>query len=77
MPTPIEINNPELTYCKKHDFHCRCKKCEQKYDCEYFEDSTTEECVSVNCQGPNDKYIDDKGIAICFKTLMGEYKCQK
>jgi len=30
MPTTIEINNPELKYCKLLDIHCKCPKCTNK-----------------------------------------------
>jgi len=28
MPTILEIQKPELTYCQKWDLHCPCIKCE-------------------------------------------------
>ena len=29
MPTLIELNNPDLTYCKRHELHCPCPKCKE------------------------------------------------
>ena len=28
MPSPIEINNPNLKYCHKADLHCLCISCD-------------------------------------------------
>jgi len=27
MPTPLELKNPELTYCAKWNIHCPCLHC--------------------------------------------------
>lgn len=35
MPTPIEIKEPRLTYCKDREEHCLCPKCKQFDKCHH------------------------------------------
>jgi hypothetical protein len=47
MPTVIEINNPNVVYCKALDIHCPCKKCPappEERKCLYKHQKSTDIC---------------------------------
>lgn len=50
MTTILEIQKPELTYCKEYDVHCYCPKCNYQLQC-------SNECKNCHGQYQIDPYF--------------------